>query len=97
MISFNLSNERKKTPIQVMLAEAIHYCTWSKTLVTCFNRLGLCISYKSLLDIHNKLAHYTYSRYSQKGDVPLPNHLHKTSYTVAAFDNVNHIVDTVWY
>ena len=95
MISFNLSNGRKKTPIKVMLAEAIHYRTRSKTLVTCFNRLGLCTSYKSLLNMHGKLARYTYSRYRQKGVVPLPSHLHKSSYTVAAFDNFNHIIETL--
>lgn len=70
-----------------MNAQAIHETCRSKTLITSFNHLGLCVGYDEVLRHHCALAQLTVG---QSGDVPLPSHFSPDMYTISAFDNFDH-------
>jgi len=46
-----LHNSSKVSPQSVIISKTVHDLTRSKKLVEMFNHLGICVNYKSLLDI----------------------------------------------
>ena len=48
--------QKKKTPLQVLIAETIHDASRSKKVITLLNRLGLSISYDEMMRIDTRLA-----------------------------------------
>lgn len=65
----NLIIERDLTPKHVALAQCIHHYTRSKFILSVLNRLGHCISYKTLTKLNNQvLTHIIVT--SNEVDVP---------------------------
>ena len=58
-------------------------------MLTSFNRLGLCTSYKETKLHRNNLAKLAISRSSDTG-IPLPTHFSKSRFTMAAMNNFDH-------
>ena len=85
---FILHNGRRRTPLHIMNAQAIHEASKSKTLITSFNHFSLSVNYDELLRYHNNLAKLTVE--SSRGNVPLPSHFDPGNFTTAAFDNFDH-------
>lgn len=79
---------RKRTPLHIMNSQAIYDSCKSSTLITIFNRFGLCSSYDELQRHQNDIASFTVE--SSSDIVPFPSHFDKSEYTVGAFDNFDH-------
>ena len=92
IIYFIIHNGRKKTPLHILNAEAIHQTCRSKTLITSFNHFGLSTSYDDLLRYHNDIASFVVE--SSETHVPLPSHFNPELHTMGAFDNFDHEEDT---
>ena len=90
---YNVHQGHKRTPFHVMNSVAIHDTCKSKTLISGFNKFGLCISYDELMRIHHDIA--TYTAQSAENDMQLPSSLDVNRFTMAAFDNFDHIVNTL--
>ena len=84
----DLHRGRKRTPLHIMNSQAIYDSCKSATLITSFNRFGLCASYDELLRHQSDMASYTVE--SSSDTVPFPSHFDKTVFTVGAFDNFDH-------
>lgn len=85
---FILHSGRKKTPLHLLTGIAIHSTCKSASLITSFNKIGLCVSYDDIRRVRLRLALYTIER--GEGNVPLPSHFDPNQFTVAAFDNFDH-------
>ena len=72
-----------------MNSSAIYEKCKSRELVTSFNYLDLCTSYKETKFFRNNLAKLAISRSSDTG-IPLPTHFSKRQFTIAAMDNFDH-------
>lgn len=90
---YNVHQGHKRTPLHVMNSVAIHNTCKSKTLITNFNRFGLCVSYNELMRIHHDLASFTVQ--SSENGLPLPSSFDAKKFTMAAFDNFDHIESTL--
>ena len=90
---YNVHQGHKRTPFHVMNSVAIHDTCKSKTLISSFNKFGLCISYDELMRIHHDIASYTAQ--SAENDMQLPSSLDVNRFTMAAFDNFDHIENTL--
>lgn len=90
---YDLFRGRKKTPLHIMNSQAIYDSCKSASLITSFNRFGLCSSYDELMRHHNDMALYTVE--SGHETVPFPSHFEKSMYTIAAFDNFDHDESTL--
>ena len=55
---YNLHNGRKKTPLHVLNSQAVYEACKSATLITSFNRFGLCTSYDEVMRHHTDMASY---------------------------------------
>ena len=88
ILYFILHNRRRRTPLRIMNAQAIHEASKSKTLITSFNHFSLSVSYDELLRYHNDLAKLTVK--SSRGNVHSPSHFDPGNFTTAAFDNFDH-------
>ena len=83
-----LHRGRKRTPMHIMNSQAIYDACKSATLITSFNRYGLCSSYDELLRHHTDMA--TFIVESSSNEVPFPSHFGSSQFTIAAFDNFDH-------
>ena len=72
-----------------MNSSAINEICKSRELLTFFNPLGLCTSYKETKLQRNNLAKLAISRSNDTG-IPLPTHFLKSQFTIAAMDNFDH-------
>ena len=79
---------RKRTPMHMMNSQAIYEACKSATLITSFNRYGLCSSYDEVLRHHNDMGRFTVE--SSSDEVPFPSHFSSSQFTIAAFDNFDH-------
>ena len=77
LIYYNIHNSKKKTPLHIMNSSAIYEKYKSRELLTSFNRLGLCTSYKEAKLHKNNLAKFAISRSSDTG-IPLSTHFSKS-------------------
>ncbi len=93
ILSYDLNRGKKKTPLHVLNAEAIHNTCKSKTLITSFARCGLTISYHELMKYKNRMANYVVS--ICQGIVPLPSHFDKAKFTLGSMDNFDHEENTL--
>ena len=80
---------RRRTPLHVLNAEAIHSTCKSKTLISSFNHFGLCMGYQEVRRYHNDMSAYIILS-SPDVIVPLPSHFDPGIHTTAAFDNFDH-------
>ena len=78
---FNVHQGHKLTPLYVMNSVAIHGTCKSKTLISSFNKFGLCISYDELMYIHRNIASYTVQ--SVENGMPLLFSVDANKFTVA--------------
>ena len=85
-------NGKRRTPLHIMNAEAVHAVCKSKTLVTSLSHFGLAISYPELVRYHNDMASYILE--VSADNVPLPSHFVKERFTIGAVDNWDHEEDT---
>ena len=90
---YNVHQGYKRTPFHVMNSVAIHDICKSKTLISSFNKFGLCISYDELMRIHHDTASYAVQ--SAENDMPLPSNLDAKRFTMATFDNFDNIESTL--
>ena len=58
-------------------------------MLTSFNHLGLCLSYKETKLHRNNIAKLPISRSNDTG-IPLPIYFSKSQFTIAAMDNFDH-------
>ena len=72
-----------------MSSSAIYEKCKSRELLTSFNRLGLCPSYKETKLHRNSLAKLATSRSNDTG-IPLQTYFSKSQFTIAAMDNFDH-------
>ena len=89
LIYYNIHNGKKETPLHIMNSSAIYKKCKSRELLTSFNRLGLCTSYKETKRHRNNLAKLAISS-SNDIDIPLATHFSKSQFTIAAMDNFDH-------
>ena len=89
LIHYNIHNGKKKAPLHMMNSSAIYEKCKSRELLTSFNRLGLCSSYKETKLHRNNLAKLAISRSNDTG-ITLPTHFSKSQFTIAAMDNFDH-------
>lgn len=83
-----LHRGRKRTPMHMMNSQAIYEACRSATLITSFNRYGLCISYDEVQRYHNDMGRFIVE--SSSDEVPFPSHFGSSQFTIAAFDNFDH-------
>lgn len=83
-----LHSGRKSTPLHVLNSQSIYDTCKSATLITNFNRFGLCCSYQEVMRNHVDLA--MYNIISSENGVPFPSHFSRSEFTHAAFDNFDH-------
>ena len=88
ILVFIIHNGRRRTPLHILNAEAIHNTCRSRTLISSLNHFGLSISYDELLRYHNDMAAYVLESSDTK--VPLPSHFDPESETMGAMDNFDH-------
>ena len=73
LIYYYVYNGKKKIPLHIMNSSAVYEKCKSRELLTSFNCLGLCTSYKETKLHRNNLAKLTISRSNDTG-IPLPTH-----------------------
>ena len=78
LIYCNIHMGKKKIPLHIMNSSAIYEKCKSRELLTPFNCLGLCVSYKGTKLHRNNLAKLAISRSNDTG-IPLPTHFRKFS------------------
>lgn len=84
-----LHGGRKRTPLHIMNAQAIYDICKSATLITNFNRFGLCTSYDELARFHNDMAMFIVAS-DEEQLIPFPSHFDTSVFTTAAIDNFDH-------
>ena len=89
LIYYNIHKGKKKTPLRLMNSSAIFEKCKSRELLTSFNGLGLCTSYKETKLHRNNLAKFDISRSNGTG-ITLPTHFSKSQFTIAAMDSCTH-------
>ena len=72
-----------------MTAHAVYDKCKSRELITTFNHIGVCVSYRQVQKTKSDLAQYTLMQ-CEKILVPIPSHFSKDMFTIAAFDNFDH-------
>ena len=90
---FMIHNGMKKTPRHIANAQAIHNLSRSKTLITMFNRQGLCCSYDDVLRQDQMLANRTIIR-AEGHRVPIPPSIKPEILVRGAMDNFDREEDT---
>ena len=90
MMLYNVHNGRKKTPPHLMAAHNVYDKCKSRELITTLNRIGVCVSYNEVQRSRKNLAHYSCIE-GEKYGVPIPSHFVHESFTIAAFDNFDHV------
>jgi len=74
--------------LHIMNSQAIYEACRSATLITSFNRYGLCIRYDEVQRHHNDIDRFIIE--SSSDEVPFPSHFGSSQFTIAAFDNFDH-------
>ena len=82
-------NQNKETELQKYIALKIHVETGSNKLIDIFHRLGICISYRRVMDFTKETAH-ALCKYFESEGVVCPSDLRKHLFTIAALDNIDH-------
>ena len=82
-------NIDKETPTAIYVAMLIHAKTRSKDIIDKLHNLGLCISYKRLMEIQNKIANSVCTKYLHD-EVVCPPQLSNAVFTCSAVDNIDH-------
>ena len=59
IIFYILHAKKKKTPLHMMTAHDIYDKCKSKELITTFNHIGICVSYRQVQKAKSNLAQYT--------------------------------------
>ena len=93
IMAYMVQNGKQRTPLHVVNGQAIHEACKSKTLITCFNHLGLSVSYDEIRRYHNDMASLVVE--TSQGNVPIPSHFSSKAFTLAAFDNFDHEESTL--
>ena len=88
-VYYLIHNGKKKTPMHVSIASAVHDLTRSKQLIRIFNCLGLGISYDELERIDCALARRTIDR-AGNHRVPIPPSIKGNDVIHGAMDNFDH-------
>ena len=83
---YNIHNGRRRTPLHLMAAHNIYEKCKTRELE---DRIGVCISYNEIQRERKSLPHYTF-KHGEDWGVPIPSHLVKENFTIAAFDNFHH-------
>lgn len=94
MIYNLLHNSNKVSPQSVIIAETVHDLTRSKKLVEMLNRLGMCINYKSLLDIDISTANRIIAE-AGTNRVPVGPSITSNAIIQGAMDNFDHEENTL--
>ena len=55
---YNLHNGRSRTPFQILNSQAVYETCKSATLITNFNRFGLCTCYHKVMRNHTAMASF---------------------------------------
>ena len=87
IIFYILHTGKKKTSLHLMTAHAIYEKCKSRELITTFNHIGVCDSYRQVQKARSNLAQYTLTHCKK---VPIPSHFSKVMFTIAAFDSFDH-------
>ena len=90
---FMIHKGLKKTPLHIANAQTIHNLSRSKSLITMFNRQGLCCSYDDVLRQDQMLANRTIIR-AEGHRVPIPPSIKPEISVRGAMDNFDREEDT---
>ena len=82
---YNLHNGTRRTPLRVLNSQAVYETCKSATLITSFNRFGLCTSHHEVVRHHTDVASFIVK--SCEDGVPFPSDFVPSQFTMAAFDN----------
>ena len=82
---YNLHNGRSRTPPHVLNNQAVYATCKSATLITSFNRFGLCTSYHEVIRNHTAMASFIVE--SCEDGVSFPRDVVPSQITMAAFDH----------
>ena len=82
-------NPDMEPPLPIYLSMLIHAKTRSKDLINTLFNLGLCVSYKRLMDISTDLANNVCAQYHEE-QVVCPPQLSNGVFTCGAVDNIDH-------
>lgn len=85
-----LFHGRRRTPLHILIGHSMYARDRSKTLMTAFNRVGVCSSYPFIRFLRQMLAAYAIWSSGGDGDVPIPSNLNKEDFTMAGTDNSNY-------
>ena len=85
---YNVQKGNKKTPMHWMTTLCIHEKCKSRKLITCVNRMDVCVSHKEVKEIRRNLAQFTGETSSTV--LSLPSHFVRDSFTINAMDNFDH-------
>ena len=86
---YAVHNGKKKTPLHTMMAHLVYDISKSKELITTLGRSGYSLSYTEYRRCRDKLINYILEKDSDER-VPLPSHLNRSDFTIAAIDNWDH-------
>ena len=84
-----VNNGDKRAPLPIMLAHTVYEKCKSRELLTTLNHLGYSVSYQTNRRDRNKLAAYTLKK-SANDKMPLPSHMNREEFIIAATDNFDH-------
>ena len=85
---------KKKTPLHIFVAQAIHEASRSKRVITIFNRLGLSISYYEMMKIDVRLAKRT-TMEAGNFRVQVGETIESSTIVQGAMDNFDHDENTM--
>ena len=80
---YNLHNGRSRTPLHILNSQAVYETCKSATLITSFNRFGLCTSYHEVIRNHTAMASFIVE--SCEDGAPFPSDVVPSQPTMAAF------------
>ena len=87
---YNVNDGRKRAPLHTMNSHAFYEKCRSRELLTSFNRIGLCISYKQVREDRTSLAKYAIVA-NERSHVPIQIHFSFNIFSIAALNNIDHI------
>ena len=85
---------KKKTPLYVFVAQAVHKASRSTRVITILNRLGLSISYYEMMRIDTRLAKRTIME-AGNFRVPVGETIESGTIVQGAMDNFDHDENTM--
>ena len=91
-IVYIVTKGRIKTPKSILLPSSIKQLTNNTELINTVHRLGHGVSYSILSKLHTENA---YSIQEQQGDVILPLHSRRETFTIYVADNIDRKEETL--